>query len=128
MDRATFDLDFIDINYEASVGKVFRLFDRFDMLDIYVTPIAEGYEQRAVRLDGFTTLEYYVLSKEDIIVSKLGRFSKKDQEDIQILIKDCDSQLLNKLIQNVIGRENFSERVKEEFIKNSVLLRKRYHV
>jgi len=31
--------------------------------------------------DVFTTLEYYVLSREDIIVSKLGRFSEKDRED-----------------------------------------------
>ena len=52
MSRATFDLDFIDINYDASAGKVFRLFDRFDMLDLYVTPIAEGFEERAIELQG----------------------------------------------------------------------------
>jgi len=128
LDRATFDLNFIDINYDASVGKVFRLFDRFDMLDIYVTPIADDYEVRAVKLEGFTTLEYYVLSREDIIVSKLGRFSEKDREDIAILIEDCERQLLDELIKNVIERDNFSDRIKGEFIKNSELLRKRYYV
>ncbi len=128
LDRATFDLDFIDINYEASVGKVFRLFDRFDMLDIYVTPIADDYEERVFKLEGFTTLEYYVLSREDIIVSKLGRFSEKDREDIAILIEECNCQLLDKLIKNVIERDDFSERIKIEFLKNSELLRKRYNV
>lgn len=128
LDRATLDLDFIDINYEASVGKVFRLFDRFDMLDVYVTPIADGFESRAIKLEGFETLDYYVLSKEDIIVSKLGRFSDKDKEDIDTLIKECDLKKLNTLIQNVIERENFSDRIKAEFIKNSTDLRKRYNV
>ena len=70
LDRATFDLDFIDINYNASAGKVFRLFDRFDMLDLYVTPVAENFEDRAIRLAGFSALEFYVLSKEDIIERK----------------------------------------------------------
>ncbi len=55
LERATFDLDFIDIGYKASAGKVFRLFDRFDMLDLYVTPVAEGFEQRAALLEGFST-------------------------------------------------------------------------
>jgi hypothetical protein len=128
LNRATFDLDFIDVNYEASAGKVFRLFDRFDMLDLYVTPIADGYEERAIKLEGFTTLKYYVLSREDIVVSKLGRFSEKDKEDIDVLIEACDRQLLDELIKNVIRRDDFSERVKAEFVKNSELLRKRYHV
>jgi hypothetical protein len=128
LSRATIDLSFIDINYEASVGKVFRLFDRFDMLDFYVTPIADGYNDRAIKLDGFTTLNYFVLSKEDIIVSKLGRYSEKDRVDIDELIKSSDLDLLDKLIQNVIKRTDFSEKVKMKFIKNSGLLRKRYYV
>lgn len=128
LDRATFDLDFIDIEYDASVGKIFRLFDRFDMLDIFVTPIADGYDKRAVKLEGFITLEFYVLSKEDIIVSKLGRYSEKDKEDIDALIKACNHELLNELIKNVIDRDNFSERIKAEFIKNSDLLRTQYNV
>lgn len=128
LDRATFDFDFIDINYNASAGKVFRLFDRFDMLDLYVTPIAEHFEDRAYRLTGFKTLEFYVLSKEDIIVSKLGRFSEKDQEDIDMLMNESDKELLSQLINNVSARENLSERIKQEFIKNSKSLRDKYNV
>jgi len=127
-DRATFDLDFIDINYSASAGKVFRLFDRFDMLDLYVTPVAEGFEKRAIGLDGFNTLNYFVLSKEDIIVSKLGRYSEKDQEDIETLMKESDITVLIELINNVLNREDFSERIKIEFEKNSNHLREKYNV
>lgn len=128
LDRATFDLDFIDINYNASAGKVFRLFDRFDMLDLYVTTVAENFEKRASRLSGFNTLEFYVLSKEDIIVSKLGRYSDKDKEDISILIKDSNKELLNKLIKNVANRLDLSDRIKQEFIKNSQLLKDEFNV
>ena len=128
LDRGTLDLDFVDINYNSSVGKIFRLFDRFDMLDVYVTPVADGFEKRAVPIDGFNYLEFYTLSKEDIIVSKLGRFSIKDQEDISILISSCDINLLVKLIESIISKEDFSQRVKEKFINNSKLLKELYNV
>lgn len=119
LERATIDLDFVDCGYEASVGKVFRLFDRFDMLDLYVTTLAPGFAQRASMLSGFQTMTYFVLSKEDILVSKLGRYADKDKEDIRILIKDCDRALLDKLIQEVSHRTDLSPRVKEAFLKNS---------
>lgn len=77
------------------------------MLDIYVTPIANGFEKRAIKLKGFSYLNFYALSKEDIIVSKLGRYSEKDQEDISILIVDCDKILLNKLI-TVLSQKKIS--------------------
>ncbi|MBS7528848.1 hypothetical protein KHM83_19455 [Fusibacter paucivorans] len=128
LDRATLDIDFIDINYSSTVGKVFRLFDRFDMLDTYVTPIADGYEQRAKLLEGFTTLRYYVLSAEDIIVSKLGRYSVKDQDDINHLIEKSDIEIISSLIANVISRKDFSERVKQAFVMNSRLFREKYNV
>lgn len=126
--RATLDLDFVDINYDASVGKIFKMFDRFDMLDIYVTPIANGFENRAIKLKGFNYLEFYSLSKEDIIVSKLGRYSEKDKEDISILMVDSDRILLKKLIESVILKDNFSKRIKEKFIENSDSLKELYNV
>ncbi len=128
LERATLDIDFVDINYSASAGKVFRLFDRFDMLDLYVTPIADGFSDRAKSLKGFSTLSYYVLSREDIIISKLGRYSDKDQEDIEELIKNADFELISALIKNIIDKKDFSERVKKEFIKNSFLFKEKYHV
>ncbi|MGB3367913.1 MAG: DUF6036 family nucleotidyltransferase [Acidaminobacteraceae bacterium] len=128
LERATLDLDFVDIDYDASVGKVFRLFDRFDMLDTYVTPVADGFEKRAKVIEGFSYLKFYTLSKEDIIVSKLGRYSDKDKEDIDELIKDCDKELLENLIASIIDKENFSERIKEEFKKNVKKVMEKYYV
>lgn len=128
LERGTLDFDFVDLNYDSSAGKIFRLLDRFDMLDTYVTPVADGFEERAIKLHGFAYLEFYTLSKEDIIVSKLGRFSEKDQEDIKKIIQSCDKIILNKLINTIINKENFSNIVKYEFIKNVKLFKEQYNV
>ncbi|BEP29544.1 DUF6036 family nucleotidyltransferase [Helicovermis profundi] len=126
--RATLDIDFIDINYDASVGKIFRLFDRFDMLDTYVTPISTDFEKRSKFIDGFSYLKFYILSREDIIVSKLARYSIKDKEDIKELIKEADYKILNELIQNVINRKDFSKRIQMEFKKNSLKFKEKFNV
>jgi len=127
-DRATTDINFLDINYSSSVGKIFRLFEKFDMLDLYVTPIADGFEKRAIKLSEFEFLDFFVLSKEDIIVSKLGRYSDKDIEDISKLIVDIDKKILIQLIDNVIYKKHFSERVKEYFIIHVKDLKERFNV
>jgi hypothetical protein len=128
LERATTDIDLIDMGYLASVGKVFRLFDTFDMLDLYVTPIADGFEARAIVLEGFDRLQFYILSVEDMIVSKLGRYSEKDQEDISRLVTQSNYELLNSLIRNVSSRENFSDRVRTHFIENAEQFKVLYHV
>lgn len=128
IERATLDVDFVDLNYEASVGKIFRLFDKFDMLDLYVTSVAEGFEDRATKLPGFAWLEFYVLSAEDIIVSKISRYSEKDKEDIEALMTYCNSDVLNQLIINVIDRVDLSQRIKAEFLVNSQSLKEQYSV
>lgn len=127
-DRATTDIDFLDINYSSSVGKIFRLFEKFDMLDLYVTSIADGFEKRAIKLSEFEFLDFFVLSKEDIIVSKLGRYSDKDIEDISKLIVDIDKEILSQLIDNVIDKKHFSERVKKYFIIHAKNLKERFNV
>ena len=128
LQRATLDIDFIDLNYDASVGKIFRLFDRFDMLDTYVTSIAIDFEKRAKIIEGFNYLKFYVISREDIIVSKLGRYSTKDKEDIKVLVNEEDYHLLNELIKNVLKRKKISERVLVEFKKNSLKFKDEFHV
>lgn len=96
---------------------MFKILDRFDMLDLYVTPVAPGFEKRAVKIDGFDAV--YVLSREDIIVSKLGRYSEKDKEDIKKLMAGADKGQLKKLIDMVAGRKDFSPVVKRYFIINA---------
>lgn len=112
--RATTDIDILDMEYDAKVGRILCILDRYDILDIYLTTIPMDFENRVTKLDGFNNI--YVLSREDIILSKLGRYSPIDIEDISELIINSDKNLIRKLIQAVENRNNISERVKEVFI------------
>jgi len=47
LDRATTDVDFLDMNYNANIG---RILDRFDMLDIYLMTITLDFEERVIKL------------------------------------------------------------------------------
>lgn len=126
--RATTDIDFVDIGYKASSGRLFKLLESFDMLDLYVCSNAEGFQNRATRLDEFDRLEIYVLSPEDIIVSKIGRYQPKDIEDISELMGLADIKILMDLIDNVLARKDFSEIAKKHFENNVKLFRERFDV
>lgn len=69
----------------------------------------EDYESRAIHL--FTIeekLKVYILSPEDLIISKLSRFAEQDQEDIKSiiqnnLVKKSDFEVLAKDAISVAG-------------------------
>jgi hypothetical protein len=128
IDRATTDFDLVDMNYKSTAGRLFKMLERFDLLDLYVTPLAPEFEKRAIMLNGFKILKIFILSKEDIIVSKLSRFSEKDIDDIKQLISSSDKGLVSNLIDKVSSRIDFSERVKSIFIKNSKAFKEIFYV
>lgn len=127
-DRATRDFDFIDLNYSSTLGKVFVHLRDFDMLEYESTLISPNYKTRAVRLDKFKYLNIYVLSIEDIIVSKIIRLEEKDIEDIDILIHKADKKLINTIIDEVLAREDLFESKKREFKRKLKLFKERYNV
>ena len=126
LDRATTDFDLLDMEYNANVGRLLRILDKYDLLDFYLTTIPADFETRAVKIDGYKNV--FVLSREDIILSKIGRYNDKDIDDIIILINTADKVLIIDLISKVINRSDISERVKEAFIENSKLFRERFDV
>lgn len=126
LDRATTDMDLLDMEYGANVGRLLRMLDKYDLLDLYLTTIPEDFKERAVKIEEYKNI--YVLSREDIILSKVGRYSDKDIEDISILIKQADKVILSNLIVKVLNRNNISERVKKAFTGNLKLFRERFDV
>ncbi|MFZ5354336.1 MAG: DUF6036 family nucleotidyltransferase [Bacillota bacterium] len=96
------------------------------MLDISLTTIPLDFVRRSIKVDGFKNV--FVLSKEDIILSKLGRFSEKDIEDITELIKEADKGLILKLIDSVSKRNNLSKRVLEALNKSAQVFKERFYV
>jgi len=127
-DRATRDFDFIDLNYASSLGKVFVHLREFDILEYESTLISPNYKTRAIRLEKFKYLNIYVLSIEDIIVSKIIRLDEKDIEDIDILIHKADKKLINTIIDEVLGREDLFESKKREFERKLKFFKERYNV
>lgn len=127
-DRATRDFDFVDLNYPASLGKVLRYLNDFDMLEYESTTLSPSYNERALKLEQFSYLNLYVLSKEDIVVSKIIRMEKKDIEDMDSLMISCDKKLIANIIDEVLQRKDLYDSKMEAFSKNLPLFRERYNV
>lgn len=127
-ERATRDFDFIDLDYSSKLGKIFVQLRDFDMLEYESTLISPKYKERAIKLDKFKHINIYLLSVEDIIVSKIIRLEKKDIEDINILIKLANRDLVNQIIEEVLARNDLYESKKEQFRKRLPQFKERYDV
>ena len=128
LNRGTTDIDFIDLDYSANMGRLFRILESFDMLDWTVASIPSGYKERATKLVEFDYIDVYVLSMEDIIVSKIGRYSEKDVEDIAIMMDKAKRTIVFELIENVLRRSDFSEISKSHFEYNAKIFKEKYYV
>lgn len=126
--RATMDVDFVDLGYPAKYGKVFVLLRDYDMLEYESTLLSPTYKERAIKLENFKYINVYILSKEDVAISKIIRFAEKDIEDLNQIIPKCDIKTLNKIIDEIINREDLFESKKAEFIKKLKVFREKYNV
>lgn len=126
--RATLDIDFVDLGYPSKYGKVFTLLRDYDMLEFQSTILSPNYKKRAMKLEEFKYINVYVLSKEDIAVSKIIRLANKDIEDLDEIIPKCNKKLLNMIIYEVLNREDLFESKRNEFIKKLEIFRERYNV
>ncbi len=126
--RATLDIDFVDLGYPAKYGKVFALLRDYDMLEYESTLLSPSYKQRAKQLVEFKYINVYILSKEDIVISKIIRLATKDIEDLDQIIPYCDKNVLNNIIDEIINREDLFESKKKEFKKKLKIFREKYNV
>ena len=126
--RATLDIDFIDLGYPAKYGKAFSLLRDYDMLEYQSTILSPTYKQRATKLDEFKYINVYILSREDVAVSKIIRLAEKDIEDLNQIMPKCDKELLNNIIKEIIDREDLFESKKNEFVRKLKIFREKYNV
>lgn len=126
--RATVDIDFIDLDYPAKYGKAFSILRDYDMLEYQSTILSPTYKERAIKLNEFKYINVYILSKEDIAISKVIRLAKKDIEDLDQIIPECNKQLLNQIIDEIINRKDLYESKKNGFINNLKKFREKYNV
>ncbi len=127
-ERATRDFDFIDLNYPSGLGRVFVQLRDFDMLEYESTVLSPKYKERAIKLNKFRYLNVYLLSPEDIIVSKIIRLEQKDIEDIDKLMEIADKELVNQIVDEVLLRDDLYESKRDLLVKKLPQFRGRYHV
>lgn len=126
--RATLDIDFVDLGYPAKYGKVFVLLRDYDMLEYQSTILSPTYKERAVKLEEFKYINVYILSKEDIAVSKIIRLAEKDIEDLNQIVPNCNKEVLNSIIEEILNREDLFESKKTEFEKKLKIFKEKYNV
>ena len=126
--RATMDVDFVDLGYPAKYGKVFVLLRDYDMLEYESTLLSPTYKERAIKLEDFKYINVYILSKEDVAISKIIRLADKDIEDLNQIIPKCDTKMINIIIDEIINREDLFESKKTEFLKKLIVFREKYNV
>lgn len=126
--RATLDIDFVDLGYPAKYGKVFVLLRDYDMLEYQSTLLSPSYKERAIKLEEFQYINVYILSKEDIAVSKIIRLAPKDIEDLNQIMPNCNKLVLNSIIEEILNREDLFESKKIEFKKKLETFREKYNV
>ena len=126
--RATLDIDFVDLGYPAKYGKVFVLLRDYDMLEYQSTILSPNYKERAIKLEKFKYINVYILSKEDIAVSKIIRLAEKDIEDLNQIIPKCDKNILNNVIDEVLNREDLFDSKRNEFVNKLKIFREKYNV
>lgn len=126
--RATLDIDFVDLGYPAKYGKVFTLLRDYDMLEYQSTILSPTYKDRAIKLNEFKYINVYILSKEDVAISKIIRLAPKDLEDLDQIIPNCNKELLNNIIKEVLSREDLFESKKKEFERKLKIFREKYNV
>jgi len=117
LDRATRDFDIVDLDYKASLGRVLKLLEPYDMIDLRLAAIPPLFKERAVRLGQFRHLLVFVLSREDIIISKLPRFNERDQSDIAELLPMADISLLFALAKEILDSDLLRP-AKQVFFRN----------
>ena len=79
-------------------------------------------------LDEFNYINVYILSKEDVVVSKIIRLAEKDIEDLNQIVPKCDKELLNSIIKEILDRDDLFDSKKNEFIKKLSIFREKYNV
>lgn len=126
--RATLDIDFVDLGYPAKYGKAFSLLRDYDMLEYQSTILSPNYQKRATKLSEFNYINVYILSKEDVVVSKIIRLAPKDIEDLNQIMPKCDKKLLNNIINEILNREDLFESKRNEFVNKLKIFREKYNV
>lgn len=98
------------------------------MLEYQSTVLSPTYKERAIKLEEFKYINVYILSREDIVISKIIRLANKDIEDLNEIMPYCNKQLLKTIIEETLNREDLFESKKTEFERKLKIFKEKYNV
>lgn len=98
------------------------------MLEYQSTILSPNYKKRAIKLEEFKYINVYILSKEDIAISKIIRLEPKNIEDLNQIVPNCNKEVLNNIIEEVLNRDDLFESKRSEFEKKLKIFREKYNV
>jgi hypothetical protein len=77
-----------------------------DAVNSGLPPLAPGWQQRSIRLEGpWKAVELRVVDAHDLVISKLNRFSRKDRSDIELLVRvaaEIDPRRLRETLSDIL--------------------------
>lgn len=129
---ASFLLKGLKTNYTLDIDTISHLdeevksfLESFTINDaaLEVVTVSPSYKERLVRFEaGFNVLDIYLLSDEDLIITKLGRSDKKDLDTLMSsgIMKGLNIALLEELANEVAAKDASFAR-KWEYFKRTNL-------
>ena len=127
--RVTIDYDLLNLDYSPNVRNYLNFFNPYDLVDFEATTIPRSYIKRRISVFSGVCVHCFILSIEDIILSKLYRNFEIDFKDIDILIKKADLTLVHTLIEEVNDDIHTRyPRLQENFILSLNTFKKRYQL
>lgn len=67
-------------------------------------------------------------TEDEFAISKIIRLAEKDIEDLNQIIPNCNKEMLNSIIEEILNREDLFESKKTEFEKKLKKFREKYNV
>ncbi|MCL2426793.1 MAG: DUF6036 family nucleotidyltransferase [Oscillospiraceae bacterium] len=96
--RATSDIDVIDAS-----KALYKLFDKYQMnghIAAHINSFLFNYEDRVELILKGEKIDFYTISLEDIVVSKLCAGRPPDWDDLKVVSKHVDWEKLEMLVSN----------------------------
>lgn len=127
--RVTVDFDLLNLDYNPRVRNYLNFFNPYDLVDFEATTIPKSYTKRTIEVYKGECVYCKMLSIEDLILSKLCRNFEKDFDDIDLLKKNADMDLVIRLIDEVKNDIHTRyPRMQENFKVSLNTFKEKYHL
>jgi len=129
IERSTYDIDVLIVSCE--LVQLLSKYDIDNRTSIYLFNFPYNFEDRLVKLDiGGRRIDFYTVSLEDIVISKLYSSRVKDSIDIEneLVLIHLDWELIDKIImdENEVKASSLNDRTFSELFHSYEEFKRRF--